>query len=87
VNDDAFPPDPDLDDLPAELREREGPFTVSAVDPDTGELFDAPVTRDEVLRRRLAAGRLAPRVVLQAASAACETLARNRGREESHVSW
>lgn len=26
-------------------------------------------------------------VVLQAASAACETLAPNRGREESHVSW
>jgi hypothetical protein len=60
VNDDLMPVDPDLDDLPAELREREGPFTVSAVDSDMGELFDAPVTRDEVAaafadRRRYAA--------------------------------
>jgi integrase len=41
VNDDLMPVDPDLDDLPAELRQRDGPFTVSAVDSDTGELFDA----------------------------------------------
>lgn len=43
-----LPPDPDLDDLPDELREREGPFRVSGVDPDTGEVLDAVVTRDEL---------------------------------------
>ena len=48
MNDDAFPPDPDLDDLPPELREREGLFTVSGVDRETGERFDAQLTRDEL---------------------------------------
>jgi hypothetical protein len=43
-----FRPTPTWTTCPAELREREGPFTVSAVDPDMRELFDAPVTRDEV---------------------------------------
>jgi hypothetical protein len=43
-----LPPDPDLDDLPDELCEREGPFTVSGVDHETGERFDAQLTRDEL---------------------------------------
>lgn len=43
-----FPPDPDLDDLPDELREREGSFRIEGVDPDSREVFDATVTRDEV---------------------------------------
>jgi hypothetical protein len=37
TNDSELPPDPDLDDLPDALREREGPFTISGVDLDTGE--------------------------------------------------
>jgi hypothetical protein len=31
---DELPPDPDLDDLPRELAEREGPFVISGVDED-----------------------------------------------------
>jgi hypothetical protein len=40
--------DPDLDDLPDELRERPGPFRVAGVDPETGEVVDGVVTRDEL---------------------------------------
>ena len=50
-NDDAvteLPPDPDLDDLPEELIQRQGPFTVSARDPDTGEVFRADITKDDL---------------------------------------
>jgi hypothetical protein len=46
--DDDLPPDPDLDDLPHELRERPGPFRVSGVDPDTGEVFDGDITKHEL---------------------------------------
>jgi hypothetical protein len=46
-----LPPDSDLHDLRPELRERESSFVVSGVDPNTGEVFDAPVTRDDPARR------------------------------------
>ena len=54
-----FPLDPDLDDLPPELRERQGPFFVLAVDPESGEVSGAYITRDQLAsafadRRRLA---------------------------------
>jgi hypothetical protein len=45
-----MPVDPDLDDLPAELRQREGPFTVSAVDPDTGELCATQADKNQQTR-------------------------------------
>jgi hypothetical protein len=45
---DDLPPDPDLDDLPDELRERPGPFRVSGVDRDTGETFSGEISRDEL---------------------------------------
>jgi hypothetical protein len=48
---DELPPDPDLDDLPDELRERPGPWLIGGVDPDTGELHV-----DEVSREHVAAG-------------------------------
>lgn len=38
-------PIPTWDDLPDELREREGPFIASGVDRDTGERFDALVAQ------------------------------------------
>lgn len=53
-----MPVDPDLDDLPPELRERKGPFRIEGVDPDRGEGFDAAVTRDDLaaaVRERAAA--------------------------------
>jgi hypothetical protein len=46
--DDEMPLDPDLDDLPEELRERPGSFRIGGVDPETGERYEAPVTRDEL---------------------------------------
>jgi hypothetical protein len=56
--DDELPRDPDLDDLPEELVEQHGPLWVSGVDPDTGEEYEAPVTREQIAtgladRRRL----------------------------------
>jgi hypothetical protein len=45
---DALPPDPDLDDLPDEVREHAGPFRVLGVDRESGEVFDADITRDEL---------------------------------------
>jgi hypothetical protein len=46
--DDDLPPDPDLDDLPRELAERAGPLTIRARHPETGEVFEAPTTREDV---------------------------------------
>jgi hypothetical protein len=101
-----LPPDSNLDDLPDELREREGPFVVRAqyrllTKPPliSGVSFLGGERRsgfvrfgpDSALGLRFDAAwplvGLRREVVLQAASTACETLAPNRGREESHVSW
>lgn len=46
---DELPPDPDLDDLPRELAEREGPFVISGVDED-GTHYAAFVTKDDLAR-------------------------------------
>jgi hypothetical protein len=42
-----LPPDPDLDDLPPELAEHPGPFTISGVDED-GNVWEGPVAREHV---------------------------------------
>jgi hypothetical protein len=51
--------DPDLDDLPDELRLHDGPFVIRGVDED-GNVYEAPVTREHLAssfadRRRLEA--------------------------------
>jgi hypothetical protein len=46
--DDGLPRDPDLDDLPDELRLHPGPFRISGVDPDTGQVYSQPVTHEEL---------------------------------------
>jgi hypothetical protein len=43
----ALPPDPDLDDLPRELAERDGPLVISGVDQD-GVHYAAFTTKDEL---------------------------------------
>jgi hypothetical protein len=48
MDENKLPPDPDLDDLPRELAEREGPFVIAGVDPETGEHYAAWITRDEL---------------------------------------
>jgi len=45
-----LPPDPDLDDLPRELAEREGPLVISGVDPEDGTHYAAFVTKDDLAR-------------------------------------
>lgn len=45
---DELPPDPDLDDLPDELRERREPLWIEAVDPDTGEVERQPISREDL---------------------------------------
>ena len=42
-----LPRDPDLDDLPDEVRLHPGPFTISGVDED-GNVWSAPVTREQL---------------------------------------
>ena len=42
-----LPPDPDLDDLPRELAEREGPLVISGVDED-GVHYAAFVSKEHV---------------------------------------
>jgi hypothetical protein len=42
-----LPPDPDLDDLPRELAEREGPLVISGVD-EEGTHYAAYITKDEL---------------------------------------
>jgi hypothetical protein len=44
-----LPPDPDLDDLPRELAEHEGPLVISGVDED-GVHYAAYVTKDDLAR-------------------------------------
>jgi hypothetical protein len=44
-----LPPDPDLDDLPDEIAEHPGPFTIEGVDED-GNVWSGPVTRDDLAR-------------------------------------
>jgi hypothetical protein len=51
------PADSDLDDLPAEIAEHPGPFTISAVD-ENGVVWSATITREHIAaafadRRRL----------------------------------
>jgi hypothetical protein len=43
-----LPPDPDLYDLPDELWRHPGPFVVSDVDRETGEVFEGPITKEEL---------------------------------------
>jgi hypothetical protein len=43
-----LPPDPDLDDLPRELAEREGPLVISGVDPEDGTQYAAYIRKDEL---------------------------------------
>jgi hypothetical protein len=45
---DDMPRDPDMDDLPPELAEHRRPLTIRARDPETGETFEAPTTREDV---------------------------------------
>jgi hypothetical protein len=47
-HDDLMPEDPDVDDLPEELWRHPRPFTISAVDPDTGETYSAQLTREQI---------------------------------------
>jgi hypothetical protein len=44
----ALPPDPDLDHLPAEVAEHDGPLVIRGTDPATGETYEQPINRDEV---------------------------------------
>jgi hypothetical protein len=42
-----LPPDPDLDELPAELREHDGPLTLTGSDED-GNVWAGRVTREQI---------------------------------------
>jgi hypothetical protein len=42
-----LPPDPDLDDLPPELRDHPGPLKIVGTDED-GNVWEAPISRDEL---------------------------------------
>ena len=53
-----LPRDPDLDDLPEELSERPGPYTLSGIDRETGEPFSGPVSKDDLARAFADARRL-----------------------------
>jgi hypothetical protein len=44
-----LPPDPDLDDLPPELAEHPGPFTIEGIDED-GNVWRGPVERIDIAR-------------------------------------
>jgi hypothetical protein len=57
VNEHEPPPDPDLDDLPRELAEREGPLVITGVDED-GTHGAAYVTKDDIARAFADARRL-----------------------------
>jgi hypothetical protein len=46
---DELPPDPDLDDLPEELRERND-LRIAGRDPETGEVYSQPISREELGR-------------------------------------
>ena len=45
-----LPPDPDLDDLPDEIAEAEGPLTLTGWDRETGERYEGPVERIDLAR-------------------------------------
>jgi len=47
--DDELPPDPDLDDLPTEIAEAEGPLTLTGTDED-GNVWSGPVEKLDVAR-------------------------------------
>lgn len=47
---DDLPSDPDMDDLPPELAEHDGVLSIRARDPETGETYSAPTTREDVAR-------------------------------------
>jgi hypothetical protein len=40
-------PDPDLDDLPEELREQRD-LRIAGRDPETGEVYSQPITREDL---------------------------------------
>jgi hypothetical protein len=48
VSEHELPPDPDLYDLPDDLWRHPGPFTISGVDPETGERFSFEITKEEL---------------------------------------
>ena len=51
MTDDAeLPVDPDLDDLPDEIAEAEGPLTLTGWDRETGERIEGPVERIDLAR-------------------------------------
>jgi hypothetical protein len=50
VDEDELPPDPDLDDLPDEIAEAEGPLTLTGIDRETGEQVEGPVERIDLAR-------------------------------------
>jgi hypothetical protein len=47
VSEHELPPDPDLDDLPRELAERDGPLVISGIDED-GVHYAAFVTKEDL---------------------------------------
>jgi len=49
VSDHELPPDPDLDDLPDEIAEAEGPLTLTGTDED-GNVWSGPVERIDIPR-------------------------------------
>jgi hypothetical protein len=49
VSDHELPPDPDLDDLPDEIAEAEGPLTLTGTDED-GNVWSGPVERIDIAR-------------------------------------
>ena len=47
-----LPPDPDFDDLPPEIEQAEGPYTLTGWDRETGERFEGPIERIDTLAAR-----------------------------------
>jgi len=47
MNEHELPPDPDLDDLPVEIAEAEGPLTLSGFDADVN-VWEGTVTKDDL---------------------------------------
>jgi hypothetical protein len=52
-----LPVDPNLEELPAELREHEGPLTLTASDED-GNVWEGSVTREQIASAQADARRL-----------------------------
>jgi hypothetical protein len=50
VDEHELPLDPDLDDLPPELRDARGPLTLVGWDRETGERFEGPIEKIDLAR-------------------------------------